>query len=151
MTVFVVGTPASSDWVDVSRVERLLGQPPRFEFRTPQQAKAGDDPDLVAIVPATFNSLNKLAYGIADNYAVALASSALGSNVPMLVAPMINNKLWGHPALQDTLHRLERSGVHFLNLADGSDSPAAVRSGTGDEVVAAFDPTWVLRALKSLL
>jgi phosphopantothenoylcysteine synthetase/decarboxylase len=47
-----------------------------------------------------FNTVNKLAAGITDNYATGLLCEALASRTPITIAPMVNNRLWPHPAWQ---------------------------------------------------
>ena len=42
---------------------------------------------LVIVAPCSFNSLNKLAGGIADNLALSLTAEAIGRGTPVIVAP----------------------------------------------------------------
>ncbi|GID93093.1 flavoprotein [Amorphoplanes digitatis] len=98
--------------------------------------------------PATFNTVNKVAAGVADTYALAQLCSALGEGLPLLVVPMVNNKLWGHPAWSRSLSVLEAAGVTMLDIHTGRPGAVAVQSGTADEVVAAFDPGWVTNRLR---
>src|SRR3569833_2342699 len=75
----VVGTPASLEWLDAQAVEELTGTPPQFDFRAPTVAKRAGSPSALLVCPATFNTVNKSAAGIADNYALGLISEALGT------------------------------------------------------------------------
>jgi hypothetical protein len=60
----------------------------------------------------------------------------------------VNNRLWGHPVWTSTLQTLAGAGVHFLDLRSGRvGDPAPVQSGTATQVVAAFDPAWVVAAV----
>jgi phosphopantothenoylcysteine synthetase/decarboxylase len=52
---------------------------------------------LVLVAPCSFNSLNKLAAGIADNLALSLTAEAIGRGTPVLVAPSLNAPLLRHP------------------------------------------------------
>jgi hypothetical protein len=62
--------------------------------------------------------------------------------------PMVNNRLWGHPVWQQTIRTLSGAGVRFVDPQSGRiGDPVAVQSGTGREVVAAFDPAWVVAAV----
>ena len=131
--VEVVATPSAGAWVDEATVSRL------------NSALGGGDesaaePDVVVVAPATFNTVAKLATGIADTYAHSRLCEALGQRIPMVLVPMINNKLWGHPALSGHLDRLCEAGVALLDCQSGGPEPRAVSSGTGDEVVERFDP-----------
>ncbi len=95
--------------------------------------------------PATFNTVNKLVVGIMDNYAAGLLCEALASQTPITIAPMVNNRLWSHPVWQRNLDVLTAAGVTFVDIQAGhTGQPAAVQSGTGGDVIAAFNPAWVL-------
>ncbi|WP_425413539.1 flavoprotein [Micromonospora rhizosphaerae] len=94
----VVGTPASAPWLDVDAVVSVTNRPVRFDYREPSTPKTGPDPEAIVVCPATFNTINKAAAGASDTYALGVLCSALGTRLPTLVVPMINNKLWGHPA-----------------------------------------------------
>jgi len=146
--VSVVATPSALAWLDGPAVERLTGALPKSEFRDPQQPKQGGPSDAVVVCPATFNTVNKAAAGAADSYALAQLCEALGEGVPVVAVPMVNNKLWGHPAWSPSLAVLESAGVDFMNIHTGEQGAAVVRSGTGDDVVARFDPAWVTSRLK---
>ena len=105
-------------------------------------------PDLVVACPLTFNTANKVAAGIMDTSAAGALCDALGAGVPTVAVPMVNNRLWGHPVWQSTLQTLSDAGVRFVDPQSGRvGAPAPVRSGTGPEVVAAFDPEWVVAAV----
>ncbi|MGH4008726.1 MAG: flavoprotein [Pseudonocardiaceae bacterium] len=143
--VCVVATPSAMNWVDADRVEKLTGIPVLIEQRQPGQAKRFPPPAQVIVCPATFNTVNKLAAGIMDNYATGLLCEALASQIPVTIAPMVNHRLWPHPAWQRNLDLLTAAGVRFVDIQTGRiGRPAAVQSGTGGDVIAAFDPAWVL-------
>ncbi|MGH3868904.1 MAG: flavoprotein [Pseudonocardiaceae bacterium] len=143
--VRVVATPSAMSWVDAAQVEQVTGCAVLMEHRQPWQAKRFPPPAQVIVCPATFNTVNKLAAGIMDNYATGLLCEALAARTPMTIAPMVNNRLWSHPAWQHSLGMLAAAGVRFIDIRTGhAGRPAAVQSGTGGEVIAAFDPAWVL-------
>jgi hypothetical protein len=105
-------------------------------------------PDLVVACPLTFNTANKVAAGIMDTSAVGALCDALGAGVPVVAVPMVNNRLWGHPVWASTLRTLAEAGVRLVDPQTGEvGEPGPVRSGTGPEVVAAFDPAWVVGAI----
>jgi hypothetical protein len=49
-------------------------------------------PDVVLVCPATFNTVSRLALGIADTYTASALAEALGVGVPMFVVPMVNDR-----------------------------------------------------------
>jgi phosphopantothenoylcysteine synthetase/decarboxylase len=146
----VIGTPAAAEWLDDDAVTRLVGEPPRFDYRSPSQPKRGGPPAAVVVCPATFNTINKAAAGINDTYALGVLCEAIGTSTPTVAVPMVNNKLWGHPAWAGSLGVLAEAGVVLLDVHSGSAGAAPVISGTGGEVTAGFDPRWVTRQLNAL-
>lgn len=144
--VSVVTTPASLPWLEPGPIEEVTGRPPRHLFRSPDQGKP-PRPEAVVVVPATFNTVNKLVVGIADNYATSLLCESLGSGVPMVVAPMVNDALWGHPSWPEHLARLAAAGVVLLDVSSGATEAAPVPSGSSQRITENFDPAWVLAAL----
>jgi phosphopantothenoylcysteine synthetase/decarboxylase len=147
--VRLVGTPAAQDWIGLIKASSPHGIVPRFDFRSPAHHRSTVDPDVVAVCPATFNTLNKVATGIADNYATSLICETLGLRSPVIVAPMINDKLWGHPALSSSFTVLASAGVRFLDVQTGERGLSPVQSGSGDNVVSKFQPSWLLAAVRS--
>jgi hypothetical protein len=120
------------------------------EQRQPGQAKRFPPPAQVIVCPATFNTVNKLAAGIMDNYATGVLCEALAARTPIIIAPMVSTRLWPHPVWQHNLDTLAAAGVRFIDIQTGRvGRPAAVQSGTGGNVIAAFDPAWVLTPLGS--
>ncbi len=105
-------------------------------------------PDVVVACPLTFNTANKAAAGIMDTSSTGALCDALGAGVPVVAVPMVNNRLWGHPVWVSTLRTLSGAGVRFVDPQSGQvGDPEPVQSGTGPEVVAAFDPEWVVAAV----
>jgi phosphopantothenoylcysteine synthetase/decarboxylase len=105
-------------------------------------------PDAVVACPLTFNTANKVAAGIMDTSAAGALCDALGAGVPVVAVPMVNNRLWGHPVWASTLRTLAGAGVRFVDPQSGRvGDPAPVQSGTGLDVVAAFDAAWVVAAV----
>ncbi|GAA2858302.1 flavoprotein [Actinoplanes cyaneus] len=140
----VVGTPMAIDWVDPAMQSAL---DIRFDFRAPAQQRVRTDIDALIICPATFNTANKIAAGIADNYAVSLACESIGQGLPVVMAPMVNNKLWGHFKWESTLAALTQAGVRLLDIQTGKPGTDPVESGSGKAVVSRFDPSWLPNAL----
>ena len=146
----MVRTPAAAALVDDATISSVSGQPALSEHRDPGEAKRSEAPDAVVVAPATFNTIGKAAMGIADTYAHSQLCEAIGSGLPIVMVPMINNKLWGHPALAGHLQTLIAAGVSFVDLQTGADSLTPVISGTGDQVLRDFDPSWIVGKLGQL-
>ena len=64
-TVQVIATPAALDFFDQAAIEALTGTPVRSQYSTPG-APRSRVPDAIVVAPATYNTINKGALGIAD-------------------------------------------------------------------------------------
>src|SRR5579885_2502514 len=53
---------------------------------------------VVLFAPCSFNSLNKLAHGIADSLALSLVAEAIGRKTPVVVGPSLTGALLVHQA-----------------------------------------------------
>src|SRR6476659_4712250 len=69
---------------------------------------------VVLFAPCSFNSLNKLAHGIADNLALSVVAEAIGRGTPVIVGPSFNQPLLDHPQAQYSLRKLPGSGVTIV-------------------------------------
>lgn len=69
--------------------------------------------DLVVIAPCTFNSLQKLASGIADNYILTITANAIARKTPVVMAPAFN-ELWYHPQTSTAINTLTQWGVRVV-------------------------------------
>jgi len=76
--------------------------------------KSQDHVDLVLVAPATANSIGKLASGIDDTPVTTVAATAIGSRIPLVIAPAMHEPLYDHPLVQENVQRLKRIGVEFV-------------------------------------
>ncbi|WP_020117138.1 flavoprotein [Streptomyces canus] len=80
---------------------------------TPTAMNGFFDTAAVVVAPATFNTINKWAAGIADTLAVGTLCEVVGRGVPVGVLTCVSDDLARHPAYQDSLIRLRGMGVRF--------------------------------------
>lgn len=112
--VGVIATPvAMNGFFDTDAVAARTGRPIRSAWRTPADPRPFPPPDAVVVAPATFNTINKWAAGLADTLAVATLCESYGLGVPVAVLPCVADALAAHPAYQDSLIRLRGMGVRF--------------------------------------
>lgn len=78
---------------------------------------------VLLFAPCSFNSLNKLAHGIADNLALSVAAEAIGRRTPVIVAPSLNRPLLDHPQAQASLRSLPTWGVRIVPPVDTGEGP----------------------------
>ena len=72
--------------------------------------------DLVVVAPATADLLAKMAAGLADDLATTLL---LATDKPVLAAPAMNVRMWGHTATVRNVARLRADGVNILEPDEG--------------------------------
>ncbi len=98
--------------------------------------------DLVAIVPATADVLARLAQGRADDVVTALALCARG---PVLAAPAMHPRMWGHPAVQRNVAELAAQGrVSLVGPVEGEVASGEMGAGRMAE------PAAIVGALEAL-
>lgn len=73
--------------------------------------------------PCGFNSLNKLAHGIADTLALSVVAEAIGRRTPVVVAPSLNQPLMDHPMARASLRTLPDWGVTIIAPVDDGAGP----------------------------
>jgi phosphopantothenoylcysteine decarboxylase len=78
---------------------------------------------VVLFAPCSFNSLNKLAHGIADNLALSVVAEAIGRGTPIIVGPSLNAPLLANPAAQASLKTLPAWGVTIIPPVDEGSGP----------------------------
>jgi phosphopantothenoylcysteine synthetase/decarboxylase len=78
---------------------------------------------VVLFAPCSFNSLNKLAHGIADSLALSVTAEAIGRGTPVVVAPSLNQPLLDHPAARASLATLPAWGVVIVPPVDDGGGP----------------------------
>ena len=84
--------------------------------------------DALIILPATSDSLSKLANGAADNLVTTSAITFTGK--PVLVVPAMNTRMWDHPLTQQNLETL-RSVPHYSVVEPTSGKLACGETGDG--------------------
>lgn len=68
------------------------------------------------IAPATANILGKLAHGIADDPVTTVFLAVTG---PTILAPAMNDEMWRHPAVAESVERLREWGYGFIGPEEG--------------------------------
>ena len=70
--------------------------------------------DLVLVAPATANTISKIACGIDDTTVTSVASTAFGSNCPIIIVPAMHESMYKHPILAKNIKELEALGIEFV-------------------------------------
>jgi phosphopantothenoylcysteine decarboxylase/phosphopantothenate--cysteine ligase len=132
--VRVLMTESATRFVGAASFEGIVGAPvliSEFE-RDPLRGSFPGDPrpehdpighlelaancDAYLVAPASANTLAKLASGAADSM---LTTSFLACAAPRLVAPAMNDRMYGDPATQSNLATLRERGVTVIEPEEG--------------------------------
>ncbi|MFL6120241.1 flavoprotein [Actinophytocola sp.] len=117
--VAVTLTPTAATWLDatgdIGKIEQVTGYPVRSKPRLPGEESPHPKIDCYAVVPATSNTIGKLALGLADNQALTQVCEAIGLGaVPIVVFPRINAAHARQPSWDSHIDALKRAGVHLV-------------------------------------
>jgi hypothetical protein len=126
--VYCIATPAAVEhFLDLPALVELSGHPVRITYRKP-----GDEPlpkaDAVIVAPATYNTINKWAAGISDNYVLNQLAELTGLGVRIVVLPFVNQGLAANRVFERSVEELRRAGVRVL-FGPGEFVPHPPRTG----------------------
>jgi Flavoprotein len=115
---YLIATPAALDFLDVRELEAQTGHPVRSEYRKPGNTDSGRSlpkADAIIVAPATYNTINKWANGISDNFALGILAESVGLHIPVVVLPFVNSALAAHPAFQRSVTLLRDAGIDVIH------------------------------------
>ena len=98
--------------------------------------------DLIAVYPATANTIAKVAHGMADD---TLSTTILASRAPLLVAPAMDGYMYNNPVTQSNLELLKKRAVDILGPAIGHLASGLTGAGR------LIEPTTLLEQIKVIL
>jgi len=73
-----------------------------------------DKADMLLVAPCTANTISKIAVGIDDTPVTTMATTAMGSKVPIMIAPAMHSSMFIHPIIQRNVQTLKDLGVDFV-------------------------------------
>ncbi|GAA2646230.1 flavoprotein [Dactylosporangium fulvum] len=142
--VCVVATPDALKWLDVPRIVLQTGHPVRHRYKYPGDPDILPAADAMIVAPATVNTINKWAAGIADTLALGMLVEGIGMGLPIVALPFTNAAMAAHPAFGESIDRLRSWGVTVLY---GEDVIRLHAPGQGDRLVEEFPWELPLMAL----
>ena len=131
-TVRVAMTPAATRFVGPLTLQALSGAPvlvdlldgaPDLSYGHLELARMAD---LVIVAPATADLLARVRAGMGDD---AVTTTLLAATCPVLLAPAMNTRMWGNPAVQENLATLRARGFHVVGPAAGELADGDVGEG----------------------
>src|SRR4051794_6209188 len=93
-TVRLVATPTATGFIDADALTAQSGASVRSDYRAADESgPRSSAADAVVVAPATYNTINKLATGVNDTYALNVVSEAIGRGRPVVIMPFVNAAL----------------------------------------------------------
>ena len=131
-SVRVVMTPAACEFVKPLTFQTLSRNPVAVDQFAqpvawmPEHISLADWADIAIVAPASANTMAKMVCGIADNL---LCATLLATRAPIVVAPAMNDGMWGAAATAGNIEKLRARGVRVMTPGEGD--LACGRSGLG--------------------
>jgi len=105
-------SPKLMEWATGNRaVVELSGQAEHIQLA----GESSERSDLVLVAPATANTIGKIASGIDDTAVTTVATTALGSGIPIIVAPAMHYSMYSHPVVLENISKLRSLGIEVLD------------------------------------
>lgn len=118
--VRTVLTPHALEFITPLSIKSLSGEEVYcrdFELDHPiAHIELADWAEVIAVAPATANTLAKLAHGLADNL---LTSTVLAATCRKVVFPAMNVHMLQNPQTQQNLAHLQEAGIEVIQPASG--------------------------------
>ncbi len=117
--VIPVMTRSAMDMVTPMAMEFASGVTPICELGGQAEhvsliSEAEGGADLLLIYPASANTVSKVAMGIDDTAVTSMATVAIGSGTPVIMAPAMHNSMYRNPAVQRNIALLNDMGVTLV-------------------------------------
>jgi phosphopantothenoylcysteine synthetase/decarboxylase len=144
-SVWIVATPTAMTFLDADSLAKQSGGPVRSDYRSDgEPGRRSSAADAVIVAPGTYNSINKLAAGVNDTYALNVVAEAIGRATPVAILPFVNAALAARRPFQQAVESLRQEGVRVLL---GPDEWQPHPPGKGDERLDDFPWHLVLAAI----
>ncbi len=88
--------------------------------------------DLIVVYPCTANTLGKFVNGIEDNPVTTVLSVALGSRIPIVIAPAMHEAMYENIIIAENIKKLKSLGVSILEPLISEDKAKVI---SADNVV----------------
>ena len=106
-----------------------------------QHIHFADWTELAIVIPATANTIAKIAHGIADNF---VTSALLATTAPKVIVPAMNKHMWENPITLRNCAQLQKDGVIMIEPSEGFLAEGYLGKGRLPE------PEKVLQQIKEL-
>jgi len=77
--------------------------------------------NLLLIAPCTSNTIGKIAHGVDDTTVTTYATNALGSAIPIMIAPAAHESMMDNPVVAANVRRLRELKIEFIEARREED------------------------------
>ncbi len=133
--VTVIMTQDATRFVTPLTFQALSGKPvytsqwEHVENKDPQHIGLARRADLAIVAPCTMNTMAKIAHGIADDIVTVVLSAIDRAKTPVLLAPAMNEAMWGQASTQRNAKQLIEDGFELVGPAEGWQACRTVGAG----------------------
>ncbi|UXY33034.1 flavoprotein [Streptomyces sp. HUAS TT20] len=109
-------TPTAARWLapQLAELEGLTGHPVRSEYKMPGEPDVWPKADVIAVAPATFNTINEWGLGLTHDFVVGVVAEGIGKNIPTVAMPCVNAAYVQHRQFERSVAELRAMGVRVL-------------------------------------
>lgn len=114
-TVRLVATPNGVKFIDTDALAAQSGAAVRTGYRAADDSSPRSSAaSALVVAPATYNTINKLAVGANDSYALNVVSEAIGRGRPVVIMPFVNTALAARLPFRAAIRSLREEGVRVV-------------------------------------
>ena len=131
-SVDVLMTPAAREFVTPLTFAAITHRPVVTSMFEPQSELSinhvalAERADIVAVAPATANTIARIAHGMADD---PISATVLATRAPVMIAPAMDANMYDSPATQANVRILLERGIHVAGPAEGRLASGLVGKG----------------------
>ncbi|MFD8424441.1 flavoprotein [Streptomyces sp. NPDC059466] len=109
-------TPTAARWLEphLADLGQLTGRPVRSEYKMPGEPDVWPKADVIAVAPATFNTVNAWALGLTRDFVVGVVAEGIGKGIPIVAMPCVNAAYVQHSVFERSIAELRGMGVRVL-------------------------------------
>lgn len=133
--VTVLMTPAATQFVGPITFQALSGRAvytsawEHVESKDPQHVSLARSASLAIVAPCSMDCMARLAAGFTDDVVTLVLSAVDRARVPVLLAPAMNEAMWGQASTQRNARTLAGDGFELVGPAEGWQACRTVGAG----------------------
>jgi len=134
-TATVLMTDAATKFVSPLTFQALSAQPvytsqwAHIDAKDPQHIALARGCDCMIVAPCTMDCMARLAHGFTDDVVTLVASAIDRRATPVLLAPSMNETMWGQPSTQRNAETLRADGFELIGPEAGWQACRTVGAG----------------------